>query len=160
MDWGHLHLMLNHLPVLGAPALLVLLGWAFARQQPEVVRLALWCTVALGSVTLVVYLTGDSAEEMVEFLPHFDNEMVERHEGLGLAATILIVASSTLAAMALWAPRVWSRLYRPLLVAVLCGLLAGTAAVAATAWTGGPIGHPELRSAIPPSMPDRPRADS
>ena len=80
MDWGHLHLMLNHLPVLGAPALLVLLGWAFARQQPEVVRLALWCTVALGLVTLVVYLTGDSAEEMVEFLPHFDNEMVERHE--------------------------------------------------------------------------------
>jgi hypothetical protein len=28
---------------------------------------------------------------------------------------------------------------------VLVGLLASTVAVGVTAWTGGPIGHPELR---------------
>jgi hypothetical protein len=29
---------------------------------------------------------------------------------------------------------------------VLVGLVASTAVVGVTAWTGGPIGHPELRS--------------
>jgi hypothetical protein len=32
---------------------------------------------------------------------------------------------------------------------VLAGLLAGTAGVAATGWTGGPIGHPEIRPGAP-----------
>lgn len=145
MDWGHLHLMLNHLPVLGAPALLALLAWGHARKLPDVVRLALWSTVVLGTVALVVYLTGEAAEEMVESLPTFDHDMVERHEAVALAATVLLAITALAAVAALWAGRAANRLYRSAIVVVLSGLLASTAAVGATAWTGGPIGHPEIR---------------
>jgi len=80
MDTGHLHLMLNHLPVLGVPALLALLVWGLARNMPSVARGALWLTLALSAVTAAVYLTGEAAEELVEGLPTFDERLVERHD--------------------------------------------------------------------------------
>ena len=147
MNTAHLHLMLNHLPVLGAPMLLALLAYGLGRRAPEVSRVALWCTVALGVVSVAVYLTGEPAEELVESLPTFDHDLVERHEGVALGATVILGATAVLAGLALWAGRVGGRLAGTVSRLVLAGLLAGTAAVAATAWTGGPIGHPEIRAA-------------
>jgi len=145
MSWGHLHLMLNHLPVLGAPALLALLAWGLVRGLPEVTRIALWGTVALGAVSGVVYLTGEAAEEMVEELPTFQEYLVERHEVIALWATVIVVATAAFAAAALWRSR--REAPRPGLTRlVLIGLLVSTLAVGVTAWTGGPIGHPELRT--------------
>jgi hypothetical protein len=145
MSWGHLHLMLNHLSILGAPALLALLAWGLARGLPDVTRIALACTVALGAVTGVVYLTGEAAEEMVEALPTFQEDMVERHESIALAATAILTTTALLAAVALWQISRRGGLARTATRLTLAGLLAGTGAVAVTAWTGGPIGHPEIR---------------
>jgi len=71
--------------------------------------------------------------------------MVEEHEAVALAATVLLVVTSIAAGLALWVSRSGGRVYRWTIVIVLSGLVAGTAAVAATAWTGGSIGHPEIR---------------
>ena len=145
MNTAHLHLILNHLPVLGAPVLLALLAYGLGRKLPEVTRIALWCTAALGIVTIAVYLTGEPAEELVEALPTFDHDLVERHEEVALWATTLLVVSAGLAGWALWSwrrhgvePRITTRL-------VLAGLVVGTLVTMVTAWTGGPIGHPEIR---------------
>ncbi len=145
MNTAHLHLILNHLPVLGAPMLLALLAYGLGRKLPEVTRIALWCTAALGIVTIAVYLTGEPAEELVEALPTFDHDLVERHEEVALWATTLLVVSAGLAGWALWSwrrqgvePRTTTRL-------VLAGLVVGTLVTMVTAWTGGPIGHPEIR---------------
>ena len=145
MDMGHLHLMLNHLPVLGAPALLALLAWGLAGKIPAVARGALWLTVAVAIVTGVVYLTGEAAEELVEGLPTFQERLVEYHEGVALWATVILVATGCLAVAALWRSRRGATMSLGLTRVVLVGLLASTVAVGVTAWSGGPIGHPELR---------------
>ena len=137
MDTGHLHLMLNHLPVLGAPALLALLAWGLVRGMPAVARAALWLTLGLGAVTLMVYFTGEAAEELVEGLPTFQEPLVERHEAVALGATVAVVVTGLLAAAALYS--------RTPAWLVVVGLGVSTVAVGLTAWTGGPIGHPELR---------------
>ena len=149
MNMAHLHLMLNHFPVVGATLLLALLAYGLARGSPDVTRIALWATVVLGVVTLVVYLTGDPAEELVEALPTFDHDMLERHEAVALGATVILVATAVLAGLALRAGRSDGRLAGTMNRLVLAGLLAGTAGVAATGWTGGPIGHPEIRPGAP-----------
>jgi len=145
MDMGHLHLMLNHLPVLGAPALLALLIWGLAGKLPAITRGALWLTLALAVVTAVVYLTGEAAEELVEGLPTFQEPLVEQHEEVALWATVILVATGCLAAAALWRSRRGATMSLALTRVVLVGLLASTVMVGVTAWTGGPIGHPELR---------------
>ena len=149
MNMAHLHLMLNHFPVVGAPLLLALLAYGLARGSPDVTRIALWATVVLGVVTLVVYLTGEPAEELVEALPTFDHDMLERHEAVALGATVILVGTAVLACLALRAGRSDGRLAGTMNRLVLAGLLAGTAGVAATGWTGGPIGHPEIRPGAP-----------
>jgi hypothetical protein len=149
MDTGHLHLMLNHLPVLGVPALLALLVWGLARDMPAVARGALWLTLALSAVTAVVYLTGEAAEELVEGLPTFEERLVERHEFVALWATVTVVATGLLAAAALYiSARRGAQSSRALIRLVVVGLALSTVALGVTAWTGGPIGHPELRQGI------------
>jgi hypothetical protein len=145
MDMGHLHLMLNHLPVLGAPALVALLAWGLAGKMPAVTQGALWLTVVLAVVTGVVYLTGEAAEELVEGLPTFQERLVEQHEEVALWATVIVVATGCLAAAALWRSRRGATMSLALTRMVLVGLLASTVVAGVTAWTGGPIGHPELR---------------
>jgi hypothetical protein len=146
MDMGHLHLMLNHLPVLGAPAVLALLAWGLGGKIPAITRGALWLTVGLAVVTGVVYLTGEAAEELVEALPTFQEPLVKRHEVVALWATLILVVTGCLAAAALWRSRRGAAMSLALTRVVLVGLVASTAVVGVTAWTGGPIGHPELRS--------------
>jgi hypothetical protein len=145
MDPGHVHLMLNHLPVLGAPALLALLAWGLAGRVPAITRGALGLTVALAAITGVVYLTGEAAEELVEGLPTFQERLVERHEAVALWATLILIATGCVAAAALWRSRAGQATSLALTRVVLVGLLASTVAAGVTAWTGGPIGHPELR---------------
>jgi hypothetical protein len=147
MDTGHLHLMLNHLPVLGAPALLGLLAWGLAGRMPSLTRGALWLIVALAAVTLAVYLTGEAAEELVEGLPSFRKPLVEQHEKIALWATVLVVATGVFAAVALWRSRRGPDGGQTITRLVLLGLAVSTGVLAWTAWTGGPIGHPELRPA-------------
>jgi hypothetical protein len=149
MDAGHLHLMLNHLPVLGVPALLALLVWGLARNMPTVARGALWLTLALGAVTAAVYLTGEAAEELVEGLPTFEERLVERHELVALWTTVMVVATGLLAAAALFgSARRGIHGSNALVRLVVMGLALSTVALGLTAWTGGPIGHPELRPGV------------
>jgi len=82
------------------PLLLALLLWGIARRVPTIVRGALRLTVALGLVTLVVYFTGEAAEELVEGLPTFAEPLVERHEALALWTTVAVAATGVLAVAA------------------------------------------------------------
>jgi len=149
MDTGHLHLMLNHLPVLGVPALLALLVWGLAGNIPTVARGALWLTLALAAVTAAVYLTGEAAEELVEGLPTFEERLVERHELVALWTTVMVVATGLLAAGALYiSARRGVQGSKALIRLVVVGLALSTVALGVTAWTGGPIGHPELRQGV------------
>ena len=148
MDTGHVHLMLNHLPVLGVPALLALLVWGLAGNMPTVARGALWLTLALAGVTAAVYLTGEAAEELVEGLPTFEERLVERHELVALWTTVMVVATGLLAAGALFISARRGVQGSNLIRLVVVGLALSTVALGVTAWTGGPIAHPELRQGI------------
>ena len=76
----HLHLLLNHVPVIGAVLGLALLGVAFLRRSDELGKFALGAFAFLGAVSVVVFLTGETAEELVEKLPGFSEALTERHE--------------------------------------------------------------------------------
>ena len=87
MDWHHLHLALNHLPVIGTPCLLALLLWAWRRRQNETLRLALWLFVLLAAVSIGIKFTGDFANAAVGKNPGFDHAIIDRHEQAADQAT-------------------------------------------------------------------------
>jgi hypothetical protein len=147
MDWTHLHLALNHVPVLGAPFLLGLLLWSWARRQTVTLRFCLWLFVGLAVASIAIKFTGDFAAEKVDAQPGFDKSLIERHEESADQATTGVFCMGLAAAVALF----MSRRGRPTpawalgLLAVLA--LATFALMARTANRGGHIRHPEIRPA-------------
>lgn len=154
MSLAHLHLLLNHVPVVGIVGLVLLFGLAVWRRSSELGKAALGLTVALAAVAVVVYLTGEPAEELVERLPGFDEALVEHHEDVAKLATIAFAALGLLAGWLLWVDR-----GRPLRRGAALGGLAGSVIVSALlAWTanlGGQIRHTEIRAASVTATPTR-----
>ena len=79
MNPAHLHLMLNHVPVLAIPFGLAVLGWAMFRRRPEFARLALIVFVFSALATIPTYLTGEPAEDAIEGVAGAIEPWVEPH---------------------------------------------------------------------------------
>jgi uncharacterized membrane protein len=145
MNWAHVHLMLNHLPVLGTVFGAVLLAWALLRRDQTMQRAAL-ATFALAALAAIpVYLTGEPSEDAVEHLAGTAEAAIESHEE---AAVIALIAVEALGAMALAALLLFRgrAIPRPLTTAALVFALATAGWMAQTANLGGRIRHAELRA--------------
>ena len=105
MSTVHMHLLLNHFPVMGAVIALLLLVFAAWRGGPGLLRATLSLYVLLAVVAVVVYLTGEPAEDAVEKLPGFSDALVERHETVALISTIAMGIAGVLALVALLVQR-------------------------------------------------------
>jgi hypothetical protein len=149
----HLHLLLNHIPVVGALFVVALLATAVARRESTISRVALWTSAALGLVALAVYFTGEPAEEAVERLPGVSESAIERHEDIALVATTMIAAFGALALGALMVFRGRS-LPRWIVVTSLVGMVGVAGVMGWTANLGGQIRHSEIRSSAGGGMRD------
>jgi len=145
MSLVHLHLMLNHAPVIGIVFATLLLGVAALRHSDELTKVALGFLVLLGGVTTLVFATGGPAEQAIEKLPAFSREITERHEDAAVAATAAMVAIGVLALIALVVYRRRAIPRRVTLTGVVA-VLAAIGVVGYAANLGGQIRHTEIRS--------------
>ena len=143
MNAAHLHLMFNHVPVVGVMLLLPLLVWAVYRQSLELVRFALAAFVGIALAALAVYLTGEPAEEVVEHLPGVAGAAVEAHEGAALVSLGLAAILGVLGLVGLWRMRAVATVPGGLAWASLAGAVVVALSMAWTANLGGLIRHPE-----------------
>ena len=147
MDWTHIHLLLNHVPVLGVIFGFLLLVYAFIKKDRGLQQVSLSLFVITGLLSVAVYLTGEPAEETVEHLAGVSETMIESHEEAALVAMVGATSLSAIALGGLLASR-WSRAIAKTLVAVaLLGSLIVSGMMAWTANLGGQIRHSEIRSA-------------
>lgn len=148
MSTVHMHLLLNHFPVIGAVIGLLLLAFAAWRGGPELLRATFALYVLLAVVAVVVYLTGEPAEDAVEKLPGFSDALVERHEEIALISTIAMGVAGVLALVALFVQR--KRVLPPWVARG--GVVVGIGVVALMGYTanlGGQIRHTEIRGSTP-----------
>ncbi len=154
MNPAHLHLILNHIPVVGLGAALLLLLYAMARKNDELKRVTLAAFVLLALVAIAVYLTGKAAEDSVEHLPGVSEAFIDRHQD---AATVSLVAIELLGAVSL-AGLIFSRRSNSLLrwfaVISLVISLATAGLITWTANLGGQISHTEIRAGASASTQD------
>lgn len=145
MSVVHLHLLLNHVPVIGMFFVAFILGVAIWRGNDGMAKLALATLAGIGAIAAVVYFTGEPAEEAVEHLAGVGESMIHEHEE---AAEIAFIGSS-LAGLFAVALLLWSRtrpLARSLWTITLLGVLAVAGLMARTASLGGQIRHTEISS--------------
>jgi uncharacterized membrane protein len=145
MSYAHLHLMLNHIPLFGLLFGGGLLLYAMARGSDLVTRIAMVFFVVAGLGAGATYLTGEGAEEVFEDLVGVTHSAIEAHEEVGLYALIGTATLGVLSLLVLF----WYRdqsIPRAVSVGLLVLTVIGIGVVGYTAYTGGQINHPELRS--------------
>lgn len=151
MDPVHLHLLLNHLPVVGTAFTLVLLLVALAKNSAELKRVSLAFLVLVALLAVPVYLTGEPAEELVMQLEGIDESFIERHQGAAQWAFGAQVALGVLALAGLFVTRQSKPLPKWCAGALLALALLVSGLMARTANLGGQIRHPEIRASQPPA---------
>ena len=146
MSLVHLHLLLNHVPVVGTLFALLLFAAAIFLRETVSTKFALGFSVAIALVAVAVYFTGEPAEEAVEKLAGVSERIIEQHEE---AAELSTIAMSMFGALALAALVILRKRKMPRWVgaAGLAGTIVLTAVMGWTANLGGQIRHSEIRSA-------------
>lgn len=143
---AHLHLVLNHLPILGTFFALCLLLAGLVLRDRSLKRAGLVTLILIALVTPGVYLSGESAEEMVEKLPGFLETYIEEHEEMAKIALFFTSTAGVLSALSLL--RGESR--RLVILTLLWGLLTfGIMGLVGN--SGGKIRHSEIREGEPPA---------
>lgn len=149
MNAAHLHLAINHLPVVGSLFALILVVMAMLRKNAALTKLSLEAIVFVALLTLPVYLTGEPAEEQVEHLSGTATSIIEAHES---SANLATTAAAVLGVFALGNLIGFRKREIPRWVLVICLALSllSTGLMAYTANLGGQIRHPEIRSGTVP----------
>jgi uncharacterized membrane protein len=145
MSVAHIHLLLNHFPVIGIILATVLLAVAYAKTSSELTKVSLWGLAGLAVVSVIVFLTGEPAEESIEHLQGFSESVTERHEEFATVATIFVGALGAIAIGILaWLRK--AEVSRRLIGVVFVLSLAGSAMMGYTGLLGGQVRHTEIRS--------------
>lgn len=144
MSYAHLHLLVNHLPVIGPVFGLGLFLFALWRGSNELIKASLGVFVVIGAVAIAVYFTGDPAAHEIRNLPDYSREITHRHEDAALIATI---ATGVFGAVSLWILYVFRG--RPVSTSAarlaLLGGIVVAGLMAYTALLGGQVRHTEIR---------------
>src|SRR5690606_8182222 len=77
MNAAQVHLLLNHVPIIGAILATILLAVGIGMRSNDVLRVTLGLFAVLALAGAVVYLTGEPAEELVEDVPGVEHETLE-----------------------------------------------------------------------------------
>lgn len=145
MEAVQLHLLLNHVPVIGTIFGLALLAYGLLRDQNTVVRAALWALVITGVAGVATYLSGEPAEEVIEEMAGVSEALIERHEEMAYWATggAVVVGLVALVMLTLYRTREVGRGF----AAVVLALALGTSGLMGwTAHLGGQVRHSEIRA--------------
>ena len=143
MNAPQVHLMLNHVPVLGAVFATIMLAAGLLLRRGTLVRFALATIVVISLAAVPAYLSGERSEEAVEHLAGVREQTIEQHED---AALVVMIGLAVLALGSLASLYGYRRIEIPRRVAttILLGGLVLSGAMAWMAHLGGQIRHAEL----------------
>jgi hypothetical protein len=144
----HLHLILNHIPIIWLGFTLVLLLICLGLNSHLIKQISMGFFLLVAIVTVPTYLTGQISEEVAkETLTYIHNlaHFVEHHEE---AATFTFIASSILGFLSLsWLilDKRFPQAAKWLMPVILLAALVTGALYFATANIGGQIRRPDIR---------------
>ncbi len=145
MNSVHLHLLLNHIPVLGTIFGLLLFAIALWKHSEDLKRAALGLFVIAAIAAIPTYVSGEPSEDAVKSLPGVGYSLIERHEDAAAIALggVLALGIAALAGLAVF--RHQRRVPPWFCVMTLLGALLVSGAMSWTGSLGGQIRHSEIR---------------
>lgn len=141
----HLHLVLNHFPVIGLiiGALVLLFGFLLRKVQIKETALGIFIFSAI--MAIAVNYTGEGAEHAIENLPGLDEQYIETHEDAAelFLIMMLVLGGTSLVTLFLAIKKMKLAVYGYILIILL--IIATAFAAKDVGTSGGEIRHTEIR---------------
>lgn len=147
LSWAHVHLIFNHFPIVGAIFGLLLLVYAIRKKSEELQRASYWSFVIIALITILVFLTGTQAAELVHDhkLPNVSDSIVHRHKDIAEQALIALEILGLMSLGGLLLFRGAKITPNWFTVALLIVAVISTCLVSWAGVRGGMIRHTEVR---------------
>ena len=150
MNPTHLHLVLNHIPILGTAMAIVFLIYAWLTKQNHTQQFAQIMLALCAFAVIIVMETGEAAEETVEKLAGINKWALEEHEEAAEVASWMLIVTGFLAVVNLILPRIDRNRTRSFTPIVILIALASLFFVSKAGYYGGQIRHTELQTNTAP----------
>jgi hypothetical protein len=149
MNLAHLHLLLNHFPIIGTLIGLGVYIASFIRKNDDLKLAGLTVFAGIALLALPAFFSGVGAQVVAKRDPSVSASLIERHEGAAILALFFMEITGALALAGLWQHRRasnWKRGSRNS-IAVLAFSVVAAGLMARAGATGGDVRHPEIRLA-------------
>lgn len=146
MDPVHIHLFLNHVPIVGSIGGAAILAYGLFRRNDEVKRLGLGLLILTAVIAIPVFLTGEPSEDVVEGLAGVSEPMIEQHEDAGKIALIVSIVTGVAALIAMFFTIAKAEIGKLMVWITLVASVLAAGAMARAGNLGGQIRHSEIRA--------------
>ncbi|MEI8294452.1 MAG: hypothetical protein WCG66_10800 [bacterium] len=155
-DPAYLHLLLNHVPIIGmAMGVLALLVGLGLRQRSALLP-GLAIVLLSGISAWPVYVTGEAAYKPIRKISDYEgSDWLDEHMERAEQTIWVFYATAGLACLAIGLPRRWPTAGVPLAAASLIAAIACTGVSAFIAKPGGLVRHSEFRPRPAGSNPEQ-----
>jgi uncharacterized membrane protein len=146
MNAAHLHLVLNHFPVIGSAIAIFVLIIGILKKSDDIKKTGAMIILLTSLITIPVYFSGEDAQAMIEGnFDDVDEEFIEPHEDFAFYSFIAMDIAGLLALASLLRFRNQNSFPNSVTYTLLILLIIVNGMMAYTANLGGKIHHPEIR---------------
>lgn len=146
MNDAHLHMVVNHFPIIGTIFGLGILITGLLLKNNSVKNIAYSLLVVAAVFAALSMGTGEGAEEMVEDLPSVGKQIIHEHEELAEKFALVLYATGALALIALFLSYRKNSLEKYVALATVGLALVAVVLAKEVGTSGGEIRHTEIRN--------------
>ena len=145
MNDAHLHLAVNHLPIIIPIAAVVVLVAGFILKSEVVKRVSYFLFLVAAICTMPAFATGEGAEEVAEGLPGVTEHLIHEHEEKAEGFAILNYLLGLISLVGIWAS--WKQKQFAKWIAIVVFLFAIVVIIKGreVGTSGGEMRHTEIR---------------
>lgn len=148
MNDAHLHLVVNHFPIIGVLLGFMVLVGGIVMKNKTIQNTAYFIFIIGALATLASMSTGEGAEEIVEEIPQIGHEIIHEHEEMAEKMALILYTLGIVSIMG-WLLNVKEHAKAKwfLIMALLLSIV-GVFLGKATGTSGGEIRHTEIRNTV------------
>ncbi len=149
MDALQLHLLTNHVPIIGTFAALLVVVVGMIRRSDAAISTGLIVYTAMALVAVPAYLSGEEAEERVEHIAGINKGAIHEHEEMAELSLWFTVISGVLALGAVVTHMRNMQISSKIALAFVIMAMVAFAQAARTGHEGGKIRRPDFGTTPP-----------
>src|ERR1700680_1480747 len=102
MNFAHLHLLLNHFPIIGTIIGLGLFLVSLVGKNDDLRRASLIVLSVMALLSIPTFFSGVGAQGAIKNAPGVSEALIERHEGAAIMALAFMEITGAFALVGLW----------------------------------------------------------